>query len=251
MECRWEHTKYGSGKHLILVVFSCGVLVIGLAYPVLVLCAPLLERYSDKCIPQHRWNPVSKFKPLLDAYGGPYEDKYRFWTGVTLMVRLTLTVTFSFTSGELAFINAFIIITIVVGILTFWFFTNGVYKKIYSSALEVVYLLNIFFLSIVSLATSSLRSMKYANMAIIVSVSLSIVVCLVTIAIHLWRSFDLKKMKRRLGVKDRPEYIKVPQLVADEDGEEDRPYLGSTPSIVYGSHRGEHQFVLEFPHPHI
>ena len=35
------------------------------------------------------------------------------------MVRLTVTVTFSFTSGELAVINACIIITIVVGILTF------------------------------------------------------------------------------------------------------------------------------------
>ena len=50
--------EYGSGKHLILVVFSCGVLVIGLAYPVLVLCAPLLERYSHKCI-LHRWNLVA------------------------------------------------------------------------------------------------------------------------------------------------------------------------------------------------
>ena len=117
--------EYGSGKHLILVVVSCGVLVIGLAYTVLVLCAPLLERYSDKYIPQHcRWNPVEKFKPLLDAYGGPYKDKYRFWTGVTLMVRLTVTVTFPFTSGT---INAYIITTVVEGILTFWSFTNGVY----------------------------------------------------------------------------------------------------------------------------
>ena len=41
---------YVSVKHLVLVVFSCGVLVIGLAYPVLVLCAPLLERYSDKSL---------------------------------------------------------------------------------------------------------------------------------------------------------------------------------------------------------
>ena len=34
--------EYGSSKHFILVVFSCGILVVGLAYPVLVLCAPLL-----------------------------------------------------------------------------------------------------------------------------------------------------------------------------------------------------------------
>ena len=69
-------------------------------------------------------------------------------------------------------------------------------------------------------------------------------------AIHLWWSFDLNKMKRRLGFNARPEYIQVPQLIADEDDEEDRPPPGSPPSIVYGSHRGEHQFVLEFPHHH-
>ena len=242
--------EYGSGKHLILVVVSCGVLVVGLAYSILVLYAPLLERYSHKCIPLHRWNPVAKFKPLLDAYGGPYKDKYRFWTGVTLMVRLTVTVTFSFTSGGLAAINAYIITTIVVGILTFWFFTNGVYKKIYLSTLEVFYLLNLFLLSTVSLATASLGSKDY-QIATIVSVCLSIVVCLVTMAMHLWWNFDLKKIKRRLGFKDRPEYIEVPQHVAaDEDDEEDRPPPGSPPSIVYGSRRGEHQFVLEFPHPH-
>ena len=240
--------EYGSGKNLILVVFSCGVLIVGLAYPVLVLCAPLLERYSHKCIPLHRWNPVAKFKPLLDAYGGPYKDKCRFWTGVTLMVRLTVTVTFSFTSGGLAVINAYIITTIVVGIFTFWFFTNGVYKKIYLSTLEAFYLLNVFLLSTVSLATVSLGSRDY-QIAIIVSVCLSFVVCLVTMAMHLWWNFD-HKIKRRLGFKDRLKYTAVPQVAADEDDEEDIPPPGSPPSIVYGSRRGEHQFVLEFPHPH-
>ena len=241
--------KYGSGKHLILVVFSCGVLVIGLAYPVLVLCAPLLQRYNHKCIPLHRWNPVANFKPLLDAYGGPYKDKYRFWTGVTLMVRLTVTVTFSFTLGGLAVINAYIIITIVVGILTFWSFTNGhIYKKVYLCTLEAFYLLNIFLLSTVSLATASLGSKDY-QIATIVSVCLSFVVCLVTMAMHLWWNFDLKKIKRRLGFKDRPEYTAVPQVAEDEDDGEDRPPPGSPPSVVYGSRRGEHQFILEFPHP--
>ena len=240
--------EYGSGKHLILVVVSCGFLVVGLAYPVLVLCAPLLERYSHKCIPQHRWNPVAKFKPLLDAYGGPYKDKYRFWTGVTLMVRLTLTVAFSFTSGRLAVVNAYIIISCVVGILTFWSFTKGVYTKTYLNLLEVFYLLNIFLLSTVGLATASLKSADY-QIATIVSVCLSFVVCLVTMAMHFWWNFDLKKIKRRLGFRDRPEYIKVPQVEANEDDEEERSPLGSPPSIVYGSHRGEHQFVLGFPYP--
>ena len=236
---------YGSFKHLILVAISCCVLVVGLAYPVLVLCAPLLERYSGKCIPLHRWNPVAKFKPLLDAYGGPYKDKFRFWTGVTLMVRLTLTVTFSFTSGKLAAINSCIIITVVVGIFIFWSFTKGVYKKIYLSTFEVFYLLNIFLLSTVSLAAASLR-FKHYQIATIVSVCLSFVVCLVIMAIHLWWNLDFKKIKRRLGFKDRPEYVEVPRVAAEEDDEEDRPLPGSPPSIVYGSSRGEHRFMLEF-----
>ena len=237
--------EYGSGKHLVLVIISCGVLVVGLAYPVLVLCAPLLERYSHKCIPQHRWNPVARLKPLLDAYGGPYKDKYRFWTGVTLMVRLILTVTFSFTSGKLAVINASIIITIVVGIFIFWSFANGVYKEMYASILEAFHLLNLFFLSTVSLTIAFLNSSDYQK-ATIASVSLCFVVCLVTMAMHLWWNFNLKNIKRRLGFKDHPEHIPVPQVAADENDEEDRPPPGSPPSIVYGSRRGEHQFELEF-----
>ena len=233
--------EYGSGKHLILLVFSCGVLVIGLAYPVLVLCAPLLERYSHKCIPQHRWNPVAKFKPLLDAYGGPYKDKYRFWTGVTLMVRLVATVTFSFTSGK--FINAFIIATVVVGIFTFWSFTKGVYEKIYLNTLEAFYLLNIFFLSYINLSLKP----GDCQIATIISVCMSVFVSLGIVAMHLWWNFDLKKIKRRLGCKDQSaEYMA--QVVADENDEEDRSPIFSSPAIVYSSRRGEHQFELQFPH---
>ena len=237
--------KYISGNHLILVVFSFGFLVIGLVYPVLVLCAPLLERYSDKCIPQQcRWNPVARLKPLLDAYGGPYKDKYRFWTGVTLIVRLTLTVIFSFTSGGLGLVNAYIIITVVVGILTIWLFMNCVYKSVYVSALELVYLLNLYLLSIASLASFSLDSKKYQAVTIIVSICLSLVVFLATMAVHIWKYFDLKRFRRKLGFKDRPVYIAVPQVAADEDVK--TPRSASPPSMVYGSSRGENQFVLEF-----
>ena len=236
--------EYGSSKHLILVVFSCGVLVIGLTYPVLVLCAPLLERYSDKCISQQcKWNPVAKLKPLLDAYGGPYKDKYRFWTGVTLMVRLTLTVTFSFTSGGLAVVNAYIISAVIVGIFTVWFFMNGVYKSVYVSALEILYLLNLYLLSNVCLSMFSL-DLNRKQTVTIVSICVSLVVCFVTMAVHIRKYLKFQRIKRKLGFKDQPEYTAVPQVADDED--EKTPRSGSPPSMVYGSNRGEHQFVLEF-----
>ena len=127
----------------------------------------------------------------VGCYGGPYKDKYRFWTGATLMLRLTVTVTFSFTLRAL---YAYIITVIIMGILTFWFFANGVHSQIYLSTLEAFYLLNIFLLSIVSLATVNLWSSDL-QIATIVSVSLSFGVCLATMAMHFWWNFDFKKIK--------------------------------------------------------
>ena len=34
-----------------------------------------------------RFRLINKFKPLLDAYQGPYKDKYYYWTGLQLLIR--------------------------------------------------------------------------------------------------------------------------------------------------------------------
>jgi len=35
-----------------------------------------------------RFNVVNKFKPLLDAYQGPYKIKFYYWTGLQLVIRV-------------------------------------------------------------------------------------------------------------------------------------------------------------------
>ena len=37
-----------------------------------------------------RFRFISKFKPLLDAYQGPYKDKFYYWTGLQLLLRAIL-----------------------------------------------------------------------------------------------------------------------------------------------------------------
>ena len=37
-----------------------------------------------------RFRFINKFKPLLDAYQGPYKDKFYYWTGLQLLVRAVL-----------------------------------------------------------------------------------------------------------------------------------------------------------------
>ena len=40
--------------------------------------------------PLSRFRFISKFKPLLDAYQGPYKDNYYYWTGFQLVMRAVL-----------------------------------------------------------------------------------------------------------------------------------------------------------------
>ena len=37
-----------------------------------------------------RFRFINKFKPLLDAYQGPYKDKYYYWTGLQLLIRAVI-----------------------------------------------------------------------------------------------------------------------------------------------------------------
>ena len=100
---------------------------------------------------------MPSLKPLLDAYGGPYKDRYRFWTGVTLLLRLIVTIIFSFTSGEVAKINTSVISTAILGIFLSWSFMSAVYRNVYLSVLEVAFLTNLFLLSNLSNAASLIK----------------------------------------------------------------------------------------------
>ena len=55
---------------------------------------PLMERYLPHFRCWITWH--MRLKPWYDAYGGPYKDRYRWWTGFFLLLRclLVLIVTF-------------------------------------------------------------------------------------------------------------------------------------------------------------
>ena len=55
-----------------------------------------------------RFKLVNKFKPFIDAYGGPFKDKWRFWFGL----RLWITITLFTVSGILQGTNTEIMLTI-------------------------------------------------------------------------------------------------------------------------------------------
>ena len=86
----WLHDgnlKYMQGKHIALVLVS-SLFAIFYIFPLtlLLLFAPALQRISHYRVVRL----VQRLKPILDAFQGPYKDKFRWWPGLMLVVRIIL-----------------------------------------------------------------------------------------------------------------------------------------------------------------
>ena len=84
--------KYFEPKHAILFLVALLVLLLlGVPYTVTLIAAPWIQRS------RFRWvsSLYNRFKPLFDAYMGPYKDRHRYWTGMLLLARVILIVLFS------------------------------------------------------------------------------------------------------------------------------------------------------------
>ena len=118
---------------------------------------------------------VNKFKPLFDAYTGPYKDKHRYWTGLLLLVRIVLFTVFSTnTSGDPA-INLLAIIVVITCLFAYLaLFATGIYKVWLINVLEYSFLLNLIILSASVLYATSVDKPVHLMAQVSVGITLSI-----------------------------------------------------------------------------
>ena len=84
--------KYFEPKHTALfLVALLALLLFGVPYTVTLTAAPWIQRSRFQRVS----SLYNKFKPLFDAYMGPYKDSCRYWTGMLLLARVVLIVLFS------------------------------------------------------------------------------------------------------------------------------------------------------------
>ena len=152
------NVDYFELKHIVLFATALLVLcVIGIPYTTLLILAPWIQRSKYGCTS----SLYNKFKPLFDAYMGPYKDRYRYWTGLLLLTRVALIVLFSSNTntnmlGGLS-LNL-LVISLSASCLLAVTAAVKPYKKVRNSAIESFYLLNLVFLSSSSLYASSTNS---------------------------------------------------------------------------------------------
>ena len=146
---------YLHGKHITLYVFAALAAVVTLLYTLTLTFIQCLRRAPNNrmCV----W--VRKLKPLLDAYTGPYKDKYHFWTGLLLLVRICLFISFAINIIGTPSLNFSLII--IVSTLLMIAIQLGIYRHQLVGLLESSMYVNlILFSTIMMLATDSYTSYR-------------------------------------------------------------------------------------------
>ena len=141
--------RYLHGKHIPL--FLAGVLaflLLSVPYTLVLLFLQSLMKSQSRVF---FW--VNKWKPLFDAYTGPFKDKYRFWTGLLLFFRSVLFLIFAFNvDGDPALnLLAIIVCTHLLCATTLL----GLYKSFILNVLEFSFILNLGLLSAAALYIQS------------------------------------------------------------------------------------------------
>ena len=153
---------FGEPKHTALGLFAilC-VAVFVLPYISLLFFGHWLQGCSNWWILS--W--LNKIKPFMDAYHAPYRKHTRYWTGLLLIIRLGLFL--SFANGSES-VNTAAVISVIVALLAIRF---RVHEHFYNDILESSFILN---LGIFSVATFYLNEKAEDAQCTLSSVSVGI-----------------------------------------------------------------------------
>ena len=133
-----SNLEFFKGKHLYLGI--AGILVLVFLIVPYTLCLAFFQQLQA-CSGHRLFQWVNKLKPVFDAYAGPYKDKYRFWTGMLLIVRTLIIIILTANTSGSADFNLLLIIVVACVLLTAN--TNGIYKKWPHSCLESFFYLQL------------------------------------------------------------------------------------------------------------
>ena len=182
------NVDYLRGKHVPLSITAVLILIVFLIpYTAVVLCMQYLRRKTNYRL--LAW--VRRFKPVFDPYGGPYKDRYQFWTGLLLVVRVLLFLAFAFNSSGNPALNLLFIAIAASTLLCTLVVFQGVYKSRLLDILEASFLVNI---SVLAAATFYVEVIN-RNLAlpIHVSIGVSLTTFTMTALYHIYRKVSFLK----------------------------------------------------------
>ena len=105
----------------------------------MVLLTQCLQRLSQCWLFGWVW----RIQPILDAYTGPYRDKYRFWTGLFLLLRIFLFLGYALNILGDQTLNLLVTIITIAGVLCLKCTIKEIYRNWILDMLENLFLVNL------------------------------------------------------------------------------------------------------------
>ena len=169
--------------HIVLGVFAISALIfLFLPFTFLLLCGHWLQIKSQWRILS--W--INKLKPFMDAYHAPYKKQTRYWTGLLLLTRCGLFLTFAFNSVGSSKVNLLAVSSVGIALAVL---KERVYEKHYNDILESSFILN---LCIFSIATLFITEGGSGSQFILSSISVGItfVIFIGILFFHIYLQLD-------------------------------------------------------------
>ena len=211
--------RYLHRKHITLYVTAVLAGLLTLLYTLTLTFIQCLRK-----APENRmfvW--VRKLKPLLDAYTGPYKNRYHFWTGLLLLVRILLFVAFAFnlTIGPVLNLSVIILVSTLLMIAI----QPGIYRHLFLGLLESSMYVNLILFSTVMIFLIDSYT-EYKILAAYLFGGWALVTFLGIVAYHAYRRMfgapDCGQLRVWCREKLRPRGVAAiqPVIIPRDDSEE-------------------------------
>ena len=189
------NVDYWSSEHTAMVIVAAFVFVfLALPYTLILVFSPLIEKYLSRLKLFWWW---VKLKPFIDAYDGPYRDKYRFWTGLLLLARLILVPVIS-VYPKFGIGLTIVVLAILLSIIAF---TSGLYRHKALDFLEVWFILQTIF--VVSLSGGNTSIVGTISASLVLTTFFGIIVYHILYRLNLTQKIEnwiIKKWENRSKV---------------------------------------------------
>ena len=182
-----------SEKHIPLFLVTILFVLLSLPYTFSLLTIQFLYKVSH----YHCMFWVQRLKPFFDAYTGPYRPHHRYWTGLLLVARIVLLVTFSVNQSNNTSINLFATIVVSFALIGWFAFSKWVYESPVNNFLEIVFLCNLGTTS-TAVLFNDIQNKKHNSVAVYISTSTTFILFVGIILYHAQKQLLLTKLGSKL-----------------------------------------------------
>jgi hypothetical protein len=172
--------EFFTGAHTVIVIVPAAITFF---FIVLYLVFLVFIRQFEKC--------SSRLKPLMDAYGGPFKDRFRFWFGLRLLFLSAMYMTYAVRGTDDPVLSALVQQVFLVILMVSQAFFRP-FKNQLLNALDLFYMLNSFFLLLHSVKVQDVTD-RDQTMVVTALVSLAFIVFILLIFYHIYAIAPIKR----------------------------------------------------------